>query len=165
MNLPASAACQLVPQATIFTSRKLRNSCSRDVHLVEKNLAGLLRDSAEQRVADGARLFEDFLLHEMLEAALFGHDRVPGDVLGGAIDRMAFKIDEANALRSKHGDFAIAEEENAAGVLQDRGNVAGDEKFVFAEADDDGRAQPRGDNFVGIFRGDARPGRRRRSLP
>ena len=28
MNLPARPACQLVPQATIFTSRKFLNSCS-----------------------------------------------------------------------------------------------------------------------------------------
>ena len=125
-----------------------------DVHLVEKDFAGFLRNSAEQRVAHGARLFEDFLLHEMLEAALFGHDGVPGDVLGGTIDGMALKIHEADALRREDGDFAIAEEEDAAGVLQNRGNVAGDEEFVFAEADDDGRAEARGDDFVRIARGE-----------
>ena len=32
------------------------------------------------------------------------------------------------------------------------GNVAGDEKFVFAESDDDRRAQARGDDLVGIAR-------------
>ena len=47
----------------------------------------------------GARLLEDFLLHEMLEAALFGHDRVPGDVLGLAIDGVTLKIHDANTVR------------------------------------------------------------------
>ena len=118
MNLPASPACQLVPQATIFTLRKFAELLLGDVHFVEENFAGFLRDAAEQRVADGARLLEDFLLHEMLEAALFGHDRVPGDVLRRAADRMAFEIDDADALRSEHGDFAIAQKENVARVLR-----------------------------------------------
>ena len=87
-----------MPQATIFTSRKLRKFLLGDVHLVEEDLAGVLRNAAEQRVAHGARLLEDFLLHEMLEAALFGHDRVPGDVLRRAIDRVAFEIDDAGRL-------------------------------------------------------------------
>src|SRR5208282_2924301 len=103
-----------------------------DVHFVQEDFASLLRNSAEQRVADGARLLEDFLLHEMLEAALFGHDRVPGDVLGRPLDRMAFEIAELNTLRSENSHFAVAKEENAAGVLEDRRNVASDEEFMVA---------------------------------
>src|SRR6185437_4700763 len=106
-----------------------------DVHLVEKYLAGFLRNSAEQSVADGAGLLENFLLHEMFEAALFGHDRVPGDVLGRAADRMTFKIEEANALRSEHGYFAISQEKNTAGMLEDGGNITSHEEFVLAETD------------------------------
>ncbi len=125
-----------------------------DVHLVEKDLAGFLRNSAEQRVAHGAGLLENFLLHEMLEAALFRHDGVPGDVLRGTIDGMALKIHQADALRREDCDFAIAQEKDAAGVLQDRGDVAGDEEFVFAEADYDGRAEARCDDFLRIARGE-----------
>ena len=87
MNLPARPACQLVPQATILMFRKFAEFLLGDVHLVEEDFAGIERDAAEQRVANGARLLEDFLLHEMLEAALFGHDGVPGDVLRRALDR------------------------------------------------------------------------------
>ena len=43
-------------------------------------------------------------------------------------------------------------------MLQDRGNVAGDEEFVFAEADDDGRAEARSDNFLRIARGERHQG-------
>ncbi len=129
-----------------------------DVHLVEEHFAGFLRDPAEQRVADGARLLEDFLLHEMLEAALFRHDRIPGDVLGRARDRVAFEIAELHALRREHGHFAVAEEENAARVREDRRDVARDEKLVVAEADDDRRPQARRDDFVRVLRGDGHQG-------
>ena len=64
-----------------------RNSSSRDLHLVEEDVAGILGDAAERGVADGARLLVDFLEHEVLVAALFRHDRVPGDVLDLAFDR------------------------------------------------------------------------------
>src|SRR5712672_2396260 len=40
----------------------------RDLHVVQENLSSILRNSAEQRVANGARLLENLLLHEMLVA-------------------------------------------------------------------------------------------------
>ena len=81
MNFPARPACQLVPQATMRTFLKFAELLFGDVHFVEKDFAGVLRDAAEQSVAHGAGLLENFLLHEMLVAALFRHDGVPGDVL------------------------------------------------------------------------------------
>ena len=80
MNLPARAACQLVPQAMIFTCRKRANSAGGDIHLVEEDAAGLLADAAQRGIADGARLLEDLLEHEMLVAALLRQDGVPQDV-------------------------------------------------------------------------------------
>ena len=61
------------------------------------------------------------------------------------------KSNNLHALRRENGHFAVAEEENAARVREDRGNVAGDEKFLFAEAHHDRRPQARGDDFVGIL--------------
>jgi hypothetical protein len=81
MNLPASPACQLVPQAAMLIFPERFELGFADLHFVEENLAGFLRDAAQRGVADGARLLIDFLEHEMLEAALFRHDRVPGDAL------------------------------------------------------------------------------------
>ncbi len=143
MNLPASAACQLVPQAMILTFMEIAKFLFGDVHLIEKDFSGFLRDSSEQGIAHGSRLLENFLLHEMFEAALFGHDRVPGDVLHGTIDGMAFEIHQADTLGGEHGYFAVAKEENISGVLQNCGNVAGDKEFVFAQPYHDGRAEAR----------------------
>src|ERR1700736_5453644 len=123
-----------------------------DVHRIEEDFSGFLRNSAEQSVADRARLLEDFLLHEVLEATLLGHDRVPGDVLGRSNECAALEVDQTDSLRRQDGDFAVAKEEDAARVLENCGNVAGHKKLVFPEADDDGRPHSCGDNFVWIAR-------------
>jgi hypothetical protein len=41
------------------------------------------------------------------------------------------------------------EKEKIAGVIENRGHVAGDEVFILAQSDYDGRAVARGDNLVG----------------
>ena len=51
---------------------------------------------------------------------------------GGADDGVAFEIDDADALRGEDGEFAIGEEENFARVVQQGGDIAGDEKLVIA---------------------------------
>ena len=70
-----------------------------DVHLVEEDFAGIERDAAQRGIADGARLLIDFLEHEMLEAALLRHDRVPGDVLHLARDGLASKSVSCTPMR------------------------------------------------------------------
>ena len=122
-----------------------------DIHFIEEDFAGFLRDAAEQGIAHRAGLLENFLLHEMLEAALFGHDRVPANVLGRTVDDVTLEVRELHSLRGEHGDFAIAEEKHAARVRENSRNVAGDEKFMIAKADDDGWSEARGNDFVGIF--------------
>ena len=117
------------------TLRKVAEFLFGDIHLVEKDFAGVQRDAAEQRVAHGAGLLENFLLHEMLVAALFRHDGVPGDVLDRALHGLAIDIRDADALRREDSDIAIGEEENVARVIENGGNIAGDEIFAFAEAD------------------------------
>ena len=92
MNLPASAACQLVPQATMRTLVELRELLRRDLHLVEEDAAGFLADAAEDGVADGARLLKDFLEHEVLVAALFRHDGVPQNVRDLALHGLAVEV-------------------------------------------------------------------------
>jgi len=63
-----------------------RNSASLICISSRKDVAGVEGNSSECGVADGARLLVNFLEHEVLETALFSHDRVPGDVLHLALD-------------------------------------------------------------------------------
>ena len=88
----------------------------------------------------------------MFEAALFGHDGIPGHVLYRSIDRVAFEVHQLDALRRDHGYFAIAEEENISRVLKNSGNIAGDEEFIFAQTHDDRRTETRCDYFDRIAR-------------
>jgi hypothetical protein len=49
MYLPASAACQLVPQAAMLM-RWPRKLLVGDLHLAQKDLAGVERDAAQRGV-------------------------------------------------------------------------------------------------------------------
>ena len=73
---------------------------------------------------------------------------------GCALDGVAVVVHDAHAIFGEHGDVAIGEEEHVARVFEQRGNVAGDEVFAFAEADDRRRAEARGDNLMGIVGGE-----------
>src|SRR5271166_5153360 len=62
------------------------------LHLVEKDVAGVERDPPQRSITDGARLLVNFLEHEMLEAALFRHDRIPGHMLHLTLNGLAVEI-------------------------------------------------------------------------
>src|SRR3977135_2912521 len=79
-----------------------------DIHLVEENLRGIERHTGEKSVANGAGLLENFLLHVMLVAALFGHDRVPGDMLDGSLNGVAIEIQDADALGGEPRNVTLA---------------------------------------------------------
>ena len=66
---------------------ELAKLLGRNIHLVQENAAGFLAHAAQRGIAHRARLLKDFLEHEMLVAALFGHDGVPQDVRDLALDR------------------------------------------------------------------------------
>ena len=129
-----------------------------DGHFVEEDFAGLLRDAAQHGVSNGAGLLANLLEHEMLEAALFGGDGVPGDVMNLGLYRLAFDIGYFHALGSEHGDVAIAQEKHVAGVRQDAGNIAGHEAFIFAQAHDDRRSIAGSHDFARILGGENRQG-------
>src|SRR5712692_5259378 len=119
-----------------------------DLHLVEEDGAGILRDAAKRCVADGAWLLINFLEHEVLEATLLRHDGIPGDVLRLPLHRLAVEIGNPHSLLSDHGKIAIGQKEKIAGVIEDGGHVGGYEVFVLAEADDGGRSVARRDDLV-----------------
>ena len=125
-----------------------------NLHLGEEDFAGVERDAAHGGVADGAGLLEDFLEHEVLVAALFRLDGVPEDALEGALDGVAVEVGELDALAGEDGHVAVGEEVEVAGVVEDAGDVGGDEVFAIADADDGGRADAGGDDFVGLVGGE-----------
>ncbi len=149
--MPAWAACQLVPQAAMLIFLADFELSFGDLHLVEKDVAGFLRNPSQRGVTHRARLLVDFLEHEMLEPALFRHDRVPGDVLHLADDGLSVEVGELHAFRRNHGQVAIAQEEQVASVIKNRRNVGGDEIFVFAQTDDRRRAIARGHDLVRLI--------------
>jgi len=66
MKFAACPACQLVPAGSdvyLFRGAKLGLGY---FHLVEEDVARILRDPAQRGVANGTRLLIDFLEHEML---------------------------------------------------------------------------------------------------
>ncbi len=127
-----------------------------DLHLVQKDVARVQRDAAQRGVAHGARLLVNFLEHEMLEAALFRHDRVPGNVLHLAHDGLPVEIGKLHAVRGDYREIAIGQKEQVAGVIQNRGHVGGHEILVLAQPDDGGRAVARGNDLVRFVRRDHR---------
>src|SRR6266478_8227003 len=104
-----------------------------DFHFIEEDFSAVLRDAAEQGVADGARLLEDFFLHVMLVAALFRHDGIPGYMVGGTLDGTAVVVHHAHTLSGQDSDVAVRKEKNLTRVLEQSGNVAGDEVLSLAE--------------------------------
>ena len=138
----------------MLISEAARNSSSVISISLRKTVAGIERDAAERGVADGARLLVDFLEHEVLVAGLFGLDGVPGDALDLALEGSPSKSVSVTPSRGEDGDVAIGEEVDVAGVVQDAGDVGGDEVFAFAQADDGGRPIARGDDLVGLVGGD-----------
>jgi hypothetical protein len=125
-----------------------------DVHLGEEDLAGVGRDAAEDSVADGARLLVDFLEHEVLVAGLLGHHGVPGDALDFERKGRAVEVCELDAGGGEDGQLTIRKEVDVAGVVQDAGDVGGEEVFAFAEAEDGGRPEAGGDQLVGLVGGE-----------
>jgi hypothetical protein len=86
----------------------------------------------------------------VLVAGLFSLDGVPRDALDFERERRAVEVGEGDAGGSEDGEFAVGEEVDVARVMQDAGDVGGEEEFALADAEDGGRAKTRGDEFVGL---------------
>ncbi len=129
-----------------------------DLHLVEEDLSRIERHASHGSLTHRARLLVDLFQHEMLEAALFRHDGVPGDVLHLALDWLAGKIAQLNASSCDHRKVTICEKEDVARVIKDGRNIGGDEVFVFAKPNDCGRSIARRHDLVRLRRADHRDG-------
>ena len=74
-----------------------------------------------------------------------------GDV---ALDGVAVEVGELDAGEGEDGHVAVGEEVDVAGVVEDAGNVGGDEGLALADADDDGRAEAGDDDLVRLGGGE-----------
>ena len=153
MNLPASAACQLVPQATIFTSSKLRNSSSRNIHLIQKHFSGFLRNPAEHvsRTARGcSRISFSMKCLNPPFSAMIGSQVTccTWRSIG-----LALKVDQLHALGRQHGHLAIAQEKHARGCAKESPECRWPRNIrSFAQPDTDRRPVARGHDFLRIPR-------------
>ncbi len=92
---------------------------------------------APEGIANRLRLLKNFLEHEVLVAALFGHDRIPRDPFGLLLDRSALHVGELGSAGADHDDLPIAHEDHVLRVHQDRGDVGGDERLALTDPDDE----------------------------
>ena len=123
----------------------------RNLHLVEEDSPGFLAHAAQRGVAHRARLLKDFLEHEVLVAALFGHDRVPQNVRGRTLHRAPVEIGEMHAVLGQHRHVAVGQEDHVARVAQDRRHIGGHEIFAVAQPDHHRRPGARGHDLIGIL--------------
>jgi hypothetical protein len=84
----------------------------------------------------------------MLVAALFRLDGVPLNVGDVAVDGVAVEVGELDAGEGEDGHVTVGEEVDVAGVVEDSGDIGGDERLAFADADDHGRPEAGGDDLV-----------------
>src|SRR5271170_2864272 len=146
MNFPASAACQLVPHATILTFLKLRNSSS-EISILSRNTCPVsceILPSSVSRTARGCSKISFCMkcLKPPFSAMIGSQVTCCGCRFTGC----PWKSITHTPMRRDHRQLAMAQKEHAARVLQNRRNVAGDEVFLFTEPHHNRRAQPRRNN-------------------
>ena len=71
--------------------------------------------------------------------------------MGGAAPSKSVRVTPAVV---RMASFAVGEEVDVAGVVEDAGDVGGEEEFAVADADDGGRAHAGGDELVGLVGGE-----------
>ena len=120
-----------------------------------------LGEPAEQRVGDGLRLLGDLLEHEVVVAALLGGARRPSRC--GSPCRSAGAPSKSVISMPSGGDqddLVLAQLDRLAGVLDERGDVAGEEVLAVAAADDERRVAPGADDRAGRVGVDGEQGER-----
>ena len=85
----------------------------------------------------------------MLVAGFFGLDGVPGDSLNFEGEWVVVEVGEGDAGFGEGGDFAVGEEVDVAGVVEDAGDVGGEEEFAFTDTYYCRRPHAGGDEGIG----------------
>ncbi|MPM15727.1 hypothetical protein SDC9_62099 [bioreactor metagenome] len=105
--------------------------------------------AAQQGVGDGLRLLEDLLAHEPVETALLGGGQIPVDVVALGLGRLAGEVGHLHPVGGDLHHRVLAEFEGLAGVLDERGDIGGEEVLPLAQADDQRGVAAGGDHPVG----------------
>ncbi len=99
-------------------------------------------------IMDRFGLFIDFLQHEMRVTAFFCGFRAPLDFLDFFLDRLAFGIEEGNAIFLHDGQLTVVKDINFSGMVDDSRDVGSDEILAIAKADDERIVLLRADDGV-----------------
>lgn len=105
---------------------------------VEEHVAVL--DGTADSVAHGTRLFEDFLEHEIGEAAALGVFGIPIDMRGLELDRMTGRAKVLDARGPEQRELTVFEEDDVAREIHYGDDVArheGGRLVPFGKPDDD----------------------------
>ena len=116
--------------------------------------AGRVIDPFTDSVHDRLGLLMDFLVHEVIMSALFGHSGRPvdrNDAIRGRNDRVRVMIEKLNPLRRQGAQLPVLHEYNASCIGQYRGNIGGEEEFAVSDPEDEGTAVPDRDKHVRAF--------------
>ena len=106
-----------------------------NVQLVEGQVPVLV-ETAHEGLLNGGGLLVDFLLHEGVEAALFGCGCVPLNVEGLALCGVALEVDNRVVGCGDGHDLVLTHLDGFLGVVNERGDVRAEEVLVLTQADD-----------------------------
>ena len=140
-----------MPQATITIRRAVRSSSSSISPEVAEVDPDPARGALADRLGDRVRLLVDLLEHERLEALLLGGLRVPVDLHDLALERIAGRAHELDAVRPQHHELVVVDVLNSARVAQERGDRRGQELLAIAPPDDQRALLARADQQPGLI--------------
>ncbi len=106
---------------------------------------------AVERVGDGARLLENFFLHEVAVRAKLHGGGVGGDGAYFAFDGLVGAVDDPHLAQLQVGHIAVFEEDELVGGAGQRQRVGGEEVFVLTQANDQRRTVARADDAVRLL--------------
>ncbi len=109
------------------------------------------RDPAGHGVADRLGLLVDFLHHEVLEAALFRRARAPGHVVDLLVQLLALQRIDADPGGREDRELLVFQIEDVPRMVQNRGDVRGDEILAFPDSDNQRAVFADRDDFVRLL--------------
>ncbi len=111
----------------------------------------LLVAAPEERVGDRAGLLVDLLAHEPVVATLLRRREVPVHVVGADRGRLAVEGGDLHRLAGDPHDLVLAELDRVPGVLDEGGDVGGEEVLPLADPDHQRGVAPGGHHGLRVL--------------